>query len=142
MLVESYMVILAGPFRRFSTSMWQNACANTVRSAMVCNIYFPFLKFYNFIKGIIHIHSIFKKPKTNVFIHHLLQLATEWCIPSNVWKKIALIFLNTLYKAQRKLESSFYHSFLAVFPSFSNAMNFFIHSLNRSGGSLRPQWGP
>ena len=33
---------------------------------------FLFLKFYNFIKGIMRIHSIFKKPKTNVFILHLL----------------------------------------------------------------------
>ena len=31
---------------------------------------FLFLKFYNFIKGIMHINSIFKKPKTNVFIFH------------------------------------------------------------------------
>ena len=33
---------------------------------------FLFLKFYSFIKGILRIHSIFKKPKTNVFILHLL----------------------------------------------------------------------
>ena len=33
---------------------------------------FLFLKLYNFIKGIMRIHSIFKKPKTNVFILHLL----------------------------------------------------------------------
>ena len=31
-----------------------------------------FLKFYNFIKGIMNIHSNFKKPKTNVVILHLL----------------------------------------------------------------------
>ena len=52
---------------------------------------FFFLKFYNFIKGIMRIHSIFKKPKTNVFILHLLQLATEQCKASKVWKKIVLI---------------------------------------------------
>ena len=34
-----------GPFRKFSTRMWQNACANTVRRAMVCDVYFPFSKF-------------------------------------------------------------------------------------------------
>ena len=33
---------------------------------------FLLLKFYNFIEGIMHIHSIFKKPKTNVFTLHLL----------------------------------------------------------------------
>ena len=38
-------------------------CATTI---------FLFLKFYNFIKVIMHIHTIFKKPKTNVFILHLL----------------------------------------------------------------------
>ena len=51
-----------------------------------------FLKFYNFIKGIMRMHSIFKKPKTNVFILHLLQLATEPCKASKVWKKIVLFF--------------------------------------------------
>ena len=35
---------------------------------------FLFLKFYNFTKGITRIHSIFKNPKTNVFILHLLTL--------------------------------------------------------------------
>ena len=33
---------------------------------------FLFLKFCNFIKGIIHIHSIFKRSQTNIFILHLL----------------------------------------------------------------------
>ena len=32
----------AGSFRRFSICVWQNACINTVRRAMVCNVYFPF----------------------------------------------------------------------------------------------------
>ena len=66
---------------------------------MVCDIYFLFSKFYNFIKGIKHMHSIFKKPKTNVFILHLLQLATEQCKASKIWEKTVLIFLYTLYKA-------------------------------------------
>ena len=43
------------------------------------------------------IHSIFKKPKTNVFILHLLQLATEQCKASKVWKKIVLfLFIYTV----------------------------------------------
>ena len=33
---------------------------------------FLFLKYYNFIKEIMRIHSIFKKPEINVFILHLL----------------------------------------------------------------------
>ena len=36
---------------------------------------------------------------------------------SKVLKKIVLILLNTLYQAQTKLESSFSHSLLAIFPS-------------------------
>ena len=52
--------------------MWQNARANTVRHVMVCDVYFLSLKFYNFIKGIMRIHSIFNKAKANVLILHLL----------------------------------------------------------------------
>ena len=33
-----------GPFRRFSMHVWQNACTNTVRRAMVCDVHFPFSK--------------------------------------------------------------------------------------------------
>ena len=35
---------VAGPFRRFSMCVWQNTCANSVRRAMVCDVYFPFSK--------------------------------------------------------------------------------------------------
>ena len=63
---------MPGAFRRFSTCVWQNARANTVRRAMVCDVYFLSQKFYNFIKGIMRIHSILKKPKANVLILHLL----------------------------------------------------------------------
>ena len=66
-----YTIQASGPFRKLSVCIWQNAHANTVRCAMSI---FLFLKFYNFIKGITHIHSTFKKPKTNVFILHLLTL--------------------------------------------------------------------
>ena len=33
-----------GPFRRFSVRVWLNAFVNTVRHAMVCDVYFPFSK--------------------------------------------------------------------------------------------------
>ena len=33
-----------GPFRRFSTRVWQNADVNTIKRAMVCGVYFPFPK--------------------------------------------------------------------------------------------------
>ena len=54
-------------------------------------------------------------------------------LAGKVWKKNCPNCLCTLYKATRKLEPSLSHSFLIVFPFFfiSNAMNFFIHSLNR-----------
>ena len=41
---NDFSMIMAGPFRRFSTRVWQNARANTVRRAMVCDVYFPFSK--------------------------------------------------------------------------------------------------
>ena len=53
--------------------MWQNAHVNTVRRAMMCDVYFPFPKIsLLYEKDYPHIHSIFKKPQTNVFIFHLL----------------------------------------------------------------------
>ena len=55
------------PFQEILTTMRQNAHTNNLRQAMVCDVYFR-----DFIKGIMHIYSIFKKPKTNVFILHLL----------------------------------------------------------------------
>ena len=33
-----------GPSTRFSTRVWQTAQVNTVRHAMVCDVYFPFPK--------------------------------------------------------------------------------------------------
>ena len=36
-------------------------------------------------------------------------------LASKVWKKNCPYFLNETYKTGRKSESSFYHSFLAVF---------------------------
>ena len=36
----------ADPFRRFSTRVWQNPCVNTVRHAIVCNVYFSFSKIF------------------------------------------------------------------------------------------------
>ena len=53
---------ITGPFRRFSRHMWQNTCVNTVRRAMVCDVYFPFfLKSYNFIEGIMCMYIVFLK---------------------------------------------------------------------------------
>ena len=44
LLLEAVMCIIPGPFRRFSTRVWQNARVNTVRRAMVCDVYSPFPK--------------------------------------------------------------------------------------------------
>ena len=38
-------------------------------------------------------------------------------VASKVWKKNCPNFNYKMYKTERKLESSFSHSFLAVFPS-------------------------
>ena len=35
---------IVDPFRRFSTRGWQNVHTNTVRLAMMCNVYFSFSK--------------------------------------------------------------------------------------------------
>ena len=63
------MQALSGDFQRVCGKMHAQILLGVRWCAMSI---FLFLKFYNFIKGIMHIHSIFKKPKTNVFILHLL----------------------------------------------------------------------
>ena len=55
----------AGPFRRFSTRVWQNARVNTVRRAMCILL---FLKFYSFIKGIMRICLVFLKNLRRMFL--------------------------------------------------------------------------
>ena len=40
----NFNMYYSGPFRRFLTCVWQNTRVNTVRHAMVCNVYFPFPK--------------------------------------------------------------------------------------------------
>ena len=59
-------------------------------------------------------------------------------LTSKYGKKNILIFY-IHYKARKMSESSFFHSFIAVFPfSFvSNKMNFFIYSLSRFAGFLQ-----
>ena len=37
---------LTGPFRKFSTRVWQNARVKNVRLAMMCDMYFSFSKIY------------------------------------------------------------------------------------------------
>ena len=58
-----------GPIRRFSMHMWRNAHINNVRRAMVCDMSFSFLKFYNFIKGIVHIYIVFLKKLRPLFLY-------------------------------------------------------------------------
>ena len=59
-IVKCYLKILesfyttTGNFRRFSTRVWQNACVNTVRRAMVYYVYFiKGILSKDFIKGIL-----------------------------------------------------------------------------------------
>ena len=54
---------ISGPFRRFSTPVWQNAPANIVRRAMVCNVYFPFLKIITLLKGLCAYIVFLKNPR-------------------------------------------------------------------------------
>ena len=42
----------AGPFTRFSTHAWQNACVNTFRHVMVCGVYFSLSKILTLLKGL------------------------------------------------------------------------------------------
>ena len=37
---------------KFSTRVWQNARANTVRRAMVCDVHFPFSKMLTLLMGL------------------------------------------------------------------------------------------
>ena len=41
---EALLIPLAGPLERFSMRVWQNARVNNVRRAIMCDVYFPFLK--------------------------------------------------------------------------------------------------
>ena len=79
------MQVLSGDFQCMCGKMHAQILFGMQWCAM--SIFF-FLKFYNFVKGIMRIHSILKKPKTNVFtlINFLkyLELATERCIASKV----------------------------------------------------------
>ena len=51
-------------------------------------------------------------------------------LASKIWEKDCASFLYTLYKA-RKSQSQHFPFILDQFSFVSNAMNFFIHSLNR-----------
>ena len=64
-LLELYQA-WSSPFRRFSPSGWKNGMRWFAMSI------FLFIKFYNFIKDIMRIHSNFKKPKTYAFILNLI----------------------------------------------------------------------
>ena len=67
--LDMLMQVLSGDFQRTCDKMQSQILLGMRWCAM--SIFF-FLKFYNFVKGIMRIHSIFKKPKTNVVILHLL----------------------------------------------------------------------
>ena len=46
-------VTMSGPFRIFPTLVWQNAHENSVRRAMVCDVYFSFSKILQFYKKVL-----------------------------------------------------------------------------------------
>ena len=41
----------AGSSRKFSIHMWQNACVNNVRHAMVCDVHFSFSETLTLLNG-------------------------------------------------------------------------------------------
>ena len=59
--------LVTDPFRRFSTHVWQNARVNNIRRAMVYDEYFFYVKFYNFIKGIVCMYKVFFKKLISFF---------------------------------------------------------------------------
>ena len=114
---------------------------------MVCDVYFLFLRLYNFIKGIVRIFIFFPMRMRRVlYITLLLHFTYELVqilVTSNrtyvslfkqwnnwKWKNNFPNFLYTSHKPQRMSEPSFPHLFIAIFL-FSNTKNFFILSLNR-----------
>ena len=109
---------------------------------MAGDVDFTFLRSYDLIKGIVHTYIVFFKKLRPLFSYlwtcsnTLTFNRTDVSLFQQVnkyGKRIVLIFLYTLYKAQGKSKSSFSHSFIAVFPFsfFSNATNFggLFHSL-------------
>ena len=66
---RKYDQALSGDFQRACGKMHVQILFGVRWCAMYI---FFFLKFYNFVKEIMCIHSIFKKPKTNVFTLYLL----------------------------------------------------------------------
>ena len=59
--------LVTDPFRRFSTHVWQNARVNNIRRVMVYDEYFFYVKFYNFIKGIVCMYKVFFKKLISFF---------------------------------------------------------------------------
>ena len=110
---------------------------------------FLFLKFYNFIKGIMRIHSIFKKPKTNVFILHLLTF--YFSLISNATN----FFIHSLNRFILKKNTYALLVFFDWVPYMQLSQmipgvniidrKVSVASVNRAGGSggvLRPHSGP
>ena len=56
-----FLTQIAGPFRRLSTRVQQNAWVNTFDMQWCPMCIFLFLRFYNFIKGIMPIYKVFLK---------------------------------------------------------------------------------
>ena len=63
--LRAFYAALSVPLRRFLTSVWQNACVR-IPLGVLCFAMgiFLFLKFYNFIKGIVRIYIVFFKKLT------------------------------------------------------------------------------
>ena len=64
----------SGPIRRLSTHLWQNALLNAVNVRWCAICIFPFLRFYNSIKGIVRIYGVSLKTLRSLFLYLLSEL--------------------------------------------------------------------
>ena len=94
---------------------------------------FVFLRFYNFIKGILCIYEVFfKKLRSLLLLLYRSLLLTELIqlclnkLTSKYGKRIVLFFFIYFCVKLKKRQSSFSHSFIAEFPFcfVSNTTNF------------------
>ena len=113
----------AAPFKRFSTSMWQNAHYIPLGVRWCAMHIFLFLRLYNFIDRIVRIYIFFKNFRSLLF-YSLAQVFITFNISdvfllnklmSKYGKRIVLVFYVYCINLKKKSKSSFSHSFLAIY---------------------------
>ena len=101
---------------------------------------FIFLKFYNFIIGIMCIYKVFFKNLRPMFLYLIYLLVkifvTGQCIclnklVSKIWKKNCPNWFIYKVQSSKKAGVNIFPFILGHFSFANNATNFFIHSLNK-----------